>query len=61
MHLPAKVACPQSPGYLYIMANHKRGTLYVGYTTNIQARIAEHKSKAHPKSFTARYNLTRLV
>ncbi|GHB04488.1 excinuclease ABC subunit C [Algimonas arctica] len=48
-------------GYLYIMANHKTGTLYVGSTTDIQSRVFEHKSKANPNSFTAKYDCDRLV
>jgi putative endonuclease len=46
--------------YVYIMANSRR-TLYVGVTTRLGARIQEHKRYADPKSFTARYRITRLV
>lgn len=48
-------------GYLYITVNHKSGTIYVGSTTDIQARIQEHKTKANPSSFTAKYDCDRLV
>ena len=48
-------------GYVYIMASGKRCTLYVGVTSNIAARVDEHKRKADPKSFTARYGCDRLV
>ena len=45
--------------YVYIMASQSR-TLYVGVTSNIERRVFEHKHKLMP-SFTARYNITRLV
>ena len=47
--------------YVYILASHKNGTLYIGVTSDLGARIEQHKTKADPKSFTARYNVTRLV
>ncbi len=36
-------------------------TLYIGVTNDLQRRIHEHKTKIHPQSFTARYNIDRLV
>lgn len=48
-------------GYVYIMANHKNGTIYVGSTADLSARVIEHKTKANPKSFTAQYGCNRLV
>ena len=48
-------------GYVYIMANHKTGTIYIGSTSDIQSRVIEHKTAANPQSFTARYGLDRLV
>ena len=45
----------------YLMANHKRGTIYAGATRDMLARDHEHKTKADPDSFTARYDCTRLV
>ncbi|HRO44561.1 GIY-YIG nuclease family protein [Agriterribacter sp.] len=35
--------------------------LYAGVTSNLAARIKEHKEKKHPKSFSARYNADKLV
>jgi putative endonuclease len=47
-------------GYVYIMANKKRGTLYIGVTNNLAERIYAHKiGKA--SLFTRRYGLTNLV
>ncbi len=43
------------------MTNAGNTTLYTGVTANLWKRVSEHKSFAHPKSFTARYKLTKLV
>ena len=47
-------------GYLYIMTNGPSGTLYVGVTANLAARIAQHRS-GDGSDFCRRYGLTRLV
>jgi putative endonuclease len=47
--------------YVYIMTNKKRGTLYIGSTSDLEGRIWEHKTKLMNKSFTATYGLTILV
>ena len=47
--------------YVYISNNFKNTVLYTGVTDNINRRIFEHKSKLHPQSFTARYNIKKLV
>ncbi|ADW67834.1 GIY-YIG nuclease family protein [Granulicella tundricola] len=47
-------------GHVYILAS-KGKRLYTGVTSNLQIRVAQHKSKLHPTSFTARYNIDRLV
>ena len=47
--------------FVYILASQKNGTLYIGVTSDLVGRIHEHKTKIHPKSFTARYNIGRLV
>jgi putative endonuclease len=46
---------------VYITTNKNNTALYTGVTNNLIRRIAEHKNKMHPKSFTARYNLVKLV
>jgi putative endonuclease len=48
-------------GYVYIMTNQYNTTLYVGVTSDLISRIVQHKLKVHPESFTARYNLNKLV
>jgi len=35
--------------------------LYVGVTAYLKERIIQHKEKSDPKSFSARYNLNKLV
>jgi len=46
--------------YVYIMAS-TTGTMYVGSTVDLDWRVREHQSNAHPKSFTARYHCYKLV
>ena len=45
---------------VYILTNHRNGTLYVGVTSNLPKRIWEHKTKV-VKGFTSKYGLDRLV
>ena len=45
--------------YVYILTN-KSNTLYVGVTNDLERRINEHSFKTI-SSFTAKYNLNRLV
>ena len=47
--------------FVYIMASKKHGTLYVGVTDNLVGRVQQHKKKVHKNSFTAKYNVTKLV
>jgi putative endonuclease len=47
-------------GWVYIMANRYRGTMYVGVTANIVARIAQHRT-GEGSDFCRRYSLERLV
>jgi putative endonuclease len=51
---------PPEQGYVYILANDSK-SLYTGVTSNLAQRIKEHKERIHPESFTARYNIHRLV
>ena len=48
-------------GCTYIITNKYNTVLYTGVTSELRARIWEHKSKFYPKSFTAKYNCTKIV
>lgn len=47
-------------GYVYIMSNKNRTTLYIGVTNNLLKRVKEHKSGAG-SAFTGRYKSFDLV
>ncbi len=47
--------------YVYILTNKNNTVLYTGVCHNLMRRIWEHKYKVNPKSFTARYNINKLV
>lgn len=47
--------------WVYIVSNRKDGVLYIGVTSDLKGRVVKHKSKTYPNSFTARYNLDKLV
>jgi putative endonuclease len=49
------------PGFIYIITNKNNTTLYIGVTSNLPNRIIEHKEKRYQGSFSARYNLNKLV
>ena len=46
--------------YIYILASRRRGTLYVGITSNLLKRVYEHK-KEYIDGFSKRYNTKKLV
>ncbi|MAS87402.1 MAG: GIY-YIG nuclease [Micavibrio sp.] len=46
--------------YVYILAKAKNSTFYVGFTSNLQKRIWEHKEEI-ADSFTKRYGIKTLV
>jgi putative endonuclease len=48
-------------GYVYITTNKYNEVLYTGVTANLRTRIYQHKTKANPSSFTAKYNVHKLV
>ena len=45
--------------YVYIVSNRSR-TIYIGVTSDLEKRVAEHKEGLIP-GFTARYGVNRLV
>ena len=47
-------------GWVYIMADRYRGTMYVGVTANLAARIYQHRIGTG-SDFCRRYGLARLV
>ena len=49
------------PGFIYIITNKNNTTLYIGVTSNLPKRILEHIEKRYQGSFSARYNLNKLV
>ena len=48
-------------GYVYILTNDNNTVLYTGVTSDLEERVKEHKEKFHPGSFTAKYNIRKLV
>jgi putative endonuclease len=47
-------------GWVYIMTNKPFGTLYIGVTSDIAARVWQHRNGKGSR-FSKRYGLTRLV
>lgn len=50
----------ESGGYTYIMTNRAFGVLYIGVTSEIHARVYEHRAGRGSK-FCRKYGLDRLV
>ena len=46
--------------WVYILASREHGTLYVGVTSSLERRVAEHRAKLTP-GFTRKYGVDRLV
>jgi putative endonuclease len=47
-------------GFVYIMANKRNGTIYIGVTSNLSGRVYEHK-EGRGSAFTRKYGLKMLV
>jgi putative endonuclease len=54
------MVAPEAFIAVYIMANHRHGTLYIGVTSHLIARVAQHR-EGSIDGFTKRYGLHRLV
>ena len=48
-------------GFIYIMTNKNNTTLYTGVTSDLPKRVQQHKENQYQQSFTAKYNLHKLV
>jgi len=48
-------------GFVYLMTNENNTVLYTGVTSNLKNRSQEHKDKKYSNSFSARYNISKLV
>ena len=46
--------------FVYILTNQRNTTLYIGVTSNLEKRIAEHKQGLF-EGFSKKYNLNKLV
>jgi putative endonuclease len=51
---------PPIRAYVYMLASRKHGTLYIGVTTDLIARIVQHR-EGLLEGFTKRYGIKRLV
>ena len=47
-------------GYVYILASRRNGTLYIGVTNNLSARVQAHRDGV-ASAFTKKYGVTILV
>jgi putative endonuclease len=43
-------------GYIYIMSNVKRNVFYIGVTSDLEERVAQHK-EGIGRSFTSKYSI----
>lgn len=48
-------------GTVYMLTNAHHTVIYIGVTSNLKARMLQHFNKSFPYSFSAKYNLDKLV
>jgi putative endonuclease len=48
-------------GYVYILTNAHHNVLYIGVTSNIEGRMAQHVSHFFKNSFSDKYSCEKLV
>ncbi|MCU0648329.1 MAG: GIY-YIG nuclease family protein [Gemmatimonadaceae bacterium] len=49
------------PGFVYILASRAERALYIGVTSDLVRRMAQHRSRAIRSSFACRYQTDRLL
>ena len=59
--MPMRIGLVSATYYVYILTNSANAVLYIGVTNDIVNRCLQHRQKQHPDSFTARYNVNKLV
>ena len=47
--------------FVYMLTNSTNVALYTGVTNDLERWLWEHRNHADPKSFTAKYHITKLV
>jgi putative endonuclease len=47
--------------FVYIMTNNNNSVFYTGVTSDLKERVHQHKTKKHINSFSAKYNISKLV
>lgn len=47
-------------GFVYMMSDKPRGVIYTGVTSDLQARVWEHRNEVHP-GFTSKYKAKNFV